>query len=240
MPREPGPITLPDAYRRQLWNLHSHLCPAALPHLDVAVVSEVEHALRVTLPDRLLCLAAARGADLVAWCELTKGLREEQDLPEHLVAFGEDTIDLLGYTMWIVAAADSPTDNDVFAWDYKSSGTLGYRAYRQDDDGERFDIEDGGSGFEDFVTWRWGRWQTLRGGRKPLDKTTPEIDLEASVPAEALAEFAPALVTVAPKRVAHAKFGEGTIVRDLGDKVEVDFGVHGVRRLLAAYVKRLP
>ena len=36
--------------------------------------------------------------------------------------------------------------------------------------------------------------------------------------------------------VVHAKFGRGRVLREIGDKLEIDFGEAGVRTLLAKFV----
>jgi hypothetical protein len=42
----------------------------------------------------------------------------------------------------------------------------------------------------------------------------------------------------AERRVRHGKFGDGVVLRLIEpDKVEVDFGAHGIRKLMAASVE---
>ena len=68
----------------------------------------------------------------------------------------------------------------------------------------------------------------------------PTVDFTAAVDPAPLAAFRPCIVAPAAletRRVKHPKFGEGTVVRVIApDKLEIDFGAHGVRKLLASTV----
>lgn len=66
------------------------------------------------------------------------------------------------------------------------------------------------------------------------------VDFDVAPSAESLAAFTP---SIAPPRsedarkVRHAKLGVGRVVRELGDRLELDFGEGGVRTLLARFVE---
>lgn len=66
------------------------------------------------------------------------------------------------------------------------------------------------------------------------------LDNDATPPTdEELAEFRPVILRKAAstRRVVHAKFGEGTVLRALEGKLEIDFGEHGVKVLAEKFVK---
>ena len=69
----------------------------------------------------------------------------------------------------------------------------------------------------------------------------PTVDFTARIDPALLAAFQPCVVAPSAakeRRVRHSKFGEGVVVQAIApDKLEIDFGAHGVRKLLASAVE---
>lgn len=104
-----------------------------------------------------------------------------------------------------------------------------------------------------IVIWDWKKWAPFDGRKQTtvasylrdwLTLERPELAplFEAPVAADALAAFHPVLeeatplVAAAAREVQHPKFGRGRVIAERGDKLEIDFGEHGVRTLLARFV----
>ena len=235
-PRALGALTIPDAYRRQLFHLRNAVEPARKPVLRLSEVLATERALGASIPNRLLalwCVVGVSWEDMVARTkELGDDARKESRMLSTGIYTGQETIDLNGYSMPICASPRQESDW-VFAWDWKHYVEISYRM--------GMDAFEDGSTFADFLTWRWGRYQTLRRGQKPLDHDTPNVDLDAPVPDAELAAFAPSLVVDAPRpkrRVRHAKFGEGEVLSEADGKMTVAFA-SGKRTLLASVLTSL-
>ncbi len=228
-PRALGPLTIPDAYRAQLLHVRNAIEPQRKPVLRLSEVLEAERALGVSIPNRLLALWSVVGVsweDMVGRTkDLERDARQEGSWHSTGIYTGQETIDLNGYHMPICAT--SRQDGDwVFAWDWKNYAALPYRV----------GAEDQGSTFAEFLTWRWGRYQKLRHGKKPLDLDTPNLDLDAPVAEAELAAFVPSLVVDPPRQVRrarHAKFGEGEVLSEADGKMTVAFP-SGTKTLLAS------
>jgi hypothetical protein len=224
-PRALGPLAIPDAYRVQLFHLRSAIEPARAPVLRLSEVLAAERELGLSIPNRLLALWSVAGVSWEDMIERTKDLRKESYLHSMSLYIGHETIDLNGYHMPI--CANQRQDQDwVFAWDWKNHGALSYRV----------GCFDRGSTFADFLTWRWGKYQSLPRGQKPLDADTPNIDLDAPVALADIDAFVPSLVVEAPRvvrRVRHAKFGEGEVLSEADGKMTVAFP-SGTKTLVAS------
>jgi hypothetical protein len=69
------------------------------------------------------------------------------------------------------------------------------------------------------------------------------LDSDGESPSdEDLAAFQPVIARAATnaRRVVHAKFGTGTVLRSLEGKLEIDFGEHGIKVLAERFVKPAP
>lgn len=102
-----------------------------------------------------------------------------------------------------------------------------------------------------LVVWDWKSWCAVegKGGIPDIevlartdvrdgDDEAP-VDVDSPPSSAALAAFVPIVEADPPpveRFVVHAKFGRGRVVREIGDKLEIDFGEHGCRTLLARFV----
>jgi hypothetical protein len=158
--------------------------------------------------------------------ELREHAEGSEGLDESSVAIGQHTTDLYGFEMHLYAFCNEDgTADGVAAWNFKDEVESGYRV------GDPHP-----SDFATFLTWRWGRYQTLPGGRPPLDHDTPNADLAAPVSEATLRtvrpEVAPAPAQFA-RKVRHPKFGEGIVLSEADGKCRVEFE-SGAKTLLAS------
>jgi hypothetical protein len=72
-------------------------------------------------------------------------------------------------------------------------------------------------------------------------QATTAVDFSVPVDAAEVAALRPCIVeptALLDRRVKHPKFGEGVVLRTIEpDKLEIDFGAHGVRKLIATTVE---
>lgn len=102
-----------------------------------------------------------------------------------------------------------------------------------------------------LVVWDWKSWCAVEGKGGIADvevlartdvrdgEDEAPVDVDSPPSAAALAAFVPVVEADPPsveRFVVHAKFGRGRVLRELGDKLEIDFGDHGCRTLLARFV----
>ena len=199
--------------------IRSQLAISAPPEVALEGLVAVEQHLRGTIPDDLLALLIATGRSLGSLATMTKsvssfyegmgekGWRKRMKFAH--VAF-DDTYN----------ADEGP----LCAALGDDEATISFWFLRKGEASAPTFLVPGESPVVSYCRWKY-----------------PTVDFTARIDPALLAAFQPCVVAPAAakeRRVKHPKFGEGVVVQAIApDKLEIDFGAHGVRKLLASAVE---
>lgn len=214
-----GPILLShDLHARlaRLWEAKGR--PALVPIVD-SELAEAEKAVGSVIPDQVLGLLVAMQRTPYAVVDATESLRAYRDAIEdtgragHTLPIAFDTWgDYPSYSAGFEPTRD-PREAALVIWDWKKWAPLPPRG--------------GHETIESFLEMRYGE-----GSKDDIDFSVPPSQ-------RALAAFAPEIIEkpVPQQRfVRHSKFGVGRVLRELPDRLEIDFGEHGTRTVLPTFV----
>lgn len=210
-PSEPvrGPIPISASLRALLARLReARGAPAHEAALDRGAVLDAERELGSVIPDAVLALLAAIGRT-----------------PAALV---DETALLHDYAQSFEPPARSTARlaiRGLVALDHWGEWPVSSLVYAKSDD----------RSLDRFATWDWKRWVRLPGAETDLAAFVrfrygglgadgEPLDLDRPPSRDALDGFAPALVTPEPppeRWVRHPKLGVARVVRELGDKTEI-------------------
>lgn len=211
MPRDEGPVPIADDFARVLANIRRHRGLTAPPELDLKSVREMEAAFVGPLPDELLAVWAALGRSLGSIDELTRTVGEFYR--------GMEMRDWRRDSGFRHVAFDEYNEEGPLVTPLDGSGRIEWWFLRKASGSPPAFVVEGERPFVSYCRWKWG---------------AAGLDLDAAVE-----PIAPRLVLAAAKmkterRVRHAVFGEGRVLEELApDKLLVDFGANGVKKLLA-------
>ena len=219
--RSAGPIEISSVLATTLVAIRSHLAISAPPEVVLEDLVAVEKHLGGTIPDDLLALLIAT----------TQSIGSLSTLTQSVAAFYEG----MEETGWRkrfefahVAFDDSynPDEGPLCAALGHREATIAFWFLRKGEAWAPTFLVPGEPSVVSYCRWKY-----------------PSVDFAAPIDPARLAAFQPGIVVPTepqPRRVRHPKFGEGIVLRAIApDKLEVDFGAHGVRKLLASAVEEI-
>jgi hypothetical protein len=199
----------------------------AVPTALVSDVVQVESYLGGTIPDDLLAYWLAMGARVGALTELTRSIHAYYD------AMGEKAWKKkLGFAHVALDDTYGAEEGILCACLGEGPATIRHWMLRKGEAWTPTFVPQPPSTEPDLF-W-FCRWKYGEGAKQPVDfdEKLREGELDA---------FAPALILEASpekRRVNHPTFGEGLVLRTIApDKLEIDFGSRGVKKLLASSVQ---
>lgn len=225
--RAPGPIAVSDELRPILVAIRRTLGITSPPTVCAKELATVETYLRGSIPNDLLAYWLALGQPVGALVELTRSVAlyyeamEEKAWRRTLrfahVAFDETYNSDEG----ILCARLGEAPTKIEHW-----------MFRKGEGWKPTFLKEGWPGEPEMVSfcrWKYG-----------ADTELP-VDFDAPIPASEIEALVPEIVADAARatrRVKHPKFGKGIVLNEIPpDKLEIDFGAHGTRKLLASTVE---
>jgi hypothetical protein len=227
LPRSVGPFFVSEGLRRLLVCIRLQRGITAAPDVRLSELREAERELGGRIPNELLGL----------WLGLGRSVGELVQLTQTVGTFYERA----GKATW---RQDFNFDLLAFDLDFDDGSGRGVLCSSRDEPARLslWNLEKAEATEPDFVTDSEPPLITYVRAKFSAEGKTP-VNFDKALPAGALTKFHPSIVGApapAQRQVRHGSFGIGLVLRNIEpDKLEVDFGPHGVRKLMARVVQNV-
>ena len=217
--RTAGPIELSLELKRALVAIRAQLAISTSSEIALEGVVAVEKHVGGTIPDDLLALFAATGQSIGALVTMTDTIGDYDEVEGEKLWRRR-----FGFCHVVFDDSYSPEEGLLCAELGSNPASISFWFLRKGMAWAPIFLEEGVPPLVSYCRWKY-----------------PTVDFSVAVDPTALAALEPSIVVPAlpeVRRVKHPKFGDGVVVRAIApDKLEIDFGTHGVRKLLASTVE---